>query len=142
MSNLMDDVVGDIKEARLKLVSLTATRKLLLDMPVELRELEGFLYPIQDYDGEVTLPITVHGGEETLKLLQRIGFIGFKRSNGGYSTEWQATGGKAIINGITITATVHRVDQPAKCHLEEYSEIITKFKVVCEDDSVDGVVVR
>ncbi len=141
MSNLLDDVKGDIKEARAKLDTLRITKKLLLDMPQELQELEGFMYPIRDYEGNVTLPITVYGGEEVLRLLQRLGFIGFKRDNGGYSPNWQATGGEAVINGVTVTATVSNVDQPAKCHIEEYRDTITRYRVICEDESADGVVV-
>ena len=140
MSNLMDDVIGDIKEARLKLVTLRATKKLLLAMPQELQELEGFMYPMRDYDGKIVIPITVYGGEETLRLLQRLGFIGFKRNNGGFSPNWQATGGEAIINGIAVTTTVSNVNQPPKCHIEEYRDTITRFRVICEDESVDGVV--
>ncbi len=141
MSNLVDDVVSDIEEARQKIARLRATKKALLKMPIELQELEGFMYPIREYNDEIILPITLHGGEEVLKILQRIGFIGFKRGNGGYSKDWQANGGKAIFNGITVSATVYRVDQPPECHLEEYHESVTKFRVVCENESADGIVV-
>ena len=142
MNNLLEDIARDIRCANQRLRELRHTKKLLLDMPTEIRELEGFIYPVQTFTNETVLPITAHeGGESLLRALQTIGFIGFKKDCSGYSGEWQATG-EAIINDIKVKITILRVDQPPKCHLEEYHEVTTRFRIVCEEDSVDGVVVR
>ncbi len=147
MANIVADNARDITIAYKKLKQLQRTKAVLMDMPDVIRNLEGFIYPIytvtsMEHDEPVTheeLSISIYTqSDEVMKQLKIYGFIGLVPKYDGYN--WAASG-KAIINDITVSVAITGLATPPKCYLEEYQETVTKYRAVCEEESVDGVVV-
>ncbi|KKN81752.1 hypothetical protein LCGC14_0316640 [marine sediment metagenome] len=146
MNNIVADNARDITLAYQQLKKLQRTKTILMDMPDVVRDLEGFIYPVRtvtntEHDEPVTheeLPISIYWRtDEVLKQLKTYGFVGLVPKYDG--NNWIASG-KAIINNITVNVTITGLDTPPKCYLEEYTEVVTKYRAICEDESVDGVV--
>lgn len=140
--SLVTDNKRDIIEAKEKMKALLRTKAILKDMPTCIKELDGFIYPVRtNVENELTteiLPITVYSNSETvLQDLKTLGFIGFRPK---YNGSWWAARGSAVINGISIVVDIGNLPTPPKCHLEEYTETVTRFRAVCEEDSEDVVV--
>ena len=144
MNNLVKDNAVDITTAYNRLRALQQTKKLIASLPKEIQDIEGYIGTAywNALDEQWTLSVSVwSGGDESLRQLKTIGFVGFKPTYSESAENWSASG-SIVTNDIKVSVHIHGLDMPSKCHLEPYQESVTRFKVVCEDDSVDGVVVR
>ncbi len=136
---LVEAATGTVTYDRKRLEDSRLTKKVILAMPAKLTALPGEV--MFYYEGfSKLLHLRMQGGEATLRVLKMLGFAGFKVAAVSFQESCYAGDGKVMIGDVEVTATVYDVDTPAKCHLEPYQEEVTKFKMVCEDESSDGVV--
>ncbi len=139
LPTLAETVRSTVTYDRKRLEESRKTKRALLAMPPELTALPGdvtFYY--EGYTNQ--MQIRMFGGESTLRALKTLGFQGFEVKGHSFEDRCHATGGEAVINGIKITATVVEVDTPPKCHIEPYQEEVTRFRMICEDQTEDGAV--
>lgn len=143
MNNLVKDNASDISAAYRKIRALQQTKKLIASLPKEIQDIEGYAGVAywNATNAQWTLSISIWmGGEESLRQLKAIGFTGLKHTYTEPLESWSAIG-SIIVNEIKVSVHIYGLDMPNKCHLEPYEEMVTKYRMVCEEDSEDGVVV-
>lgn len=116
-----------------------AAQVAILQLPEAIQELEASIgYAWVDHEGGVHISVCFSGGEDSLRILKREGSMGFISEVNTYDGKWYAKDGKLKSGDNEFSILVAEVDEPPKCHLEEYKEVVTRYRQVCEDE--EGVV--
>ena len=108
------------------LAKLAKLEAFVESLPEEIKSLSITLD--SDWNGEKTLSGV---GENTYKALKIIGSIGLGKKLA-WDTHWKAEG-SILLNNEVVKVLVYLVEQPPNCRLEKYTEVVTKYRAICED---------
>lgn len=124
--NLKEVVEAKVKSRREWLEEALKAQELVNLLPEELPNLPAVHCDINS--GELDLIFT---GAEAAKVLKLTGVIGLKSSLS-WGNHWSMVGGTLQLpGGIIAQIDISETPQPEDCHVEEYTETITRHKAVC-----------
>ena len=122
----LEAIEGDRKWHLGQLARLAQLETFLEVVPEEIKSLNVKL--ASDYSGRLSI---IGYDEDTLKALKTTGIMGLRKTLS-YDTNWRADG-KVFLGGQEVDVIVHAVEQPPTCRLEEYTELVTKYRAICEE---------
>ena len=130
---LLKSMQGNIKSREEWLTESQKAAELVMYLPEEIRDLNG--------DGDMTgdkLTITFHevsNSEVNLdELLRREGFPKKDTQHSSYSTTFSVIYEGKLITGNEVRFTVTLKEAPKNCKLVAYEDVVTRYKMECEDE--------
>jgi len=125
-----------VKTRRVWLKQAIEARNSVDEFPKELQELEGEVDSIDEETLKVTFSKWNNKEKDLLRICKTAGVQELNPKMGS-NKHWYAQGVSILPSGRKLTVYLSGLEQPPTCVVEEYTELVTRYKAICTQTGVE-----